>query len=205
MLLTECSPHNPLNQDWATCTIHDPHTVLILRNMQHLDTTDLRILSAMCARPKASAVALATELSLSRNTVQARLVRLESNGALLPFEQRVNPAALGFGLVSFVHIHVQQRLLGQIVEQLKAIPEIIEAHGVTGSADILARVVASGAEELFRVNGQILAIEGVERADTSLSMAELIPHRTTSLMDLRLAAGNGTGSRSTGSAAEAAG
>ena len=159
--------------------------------MQQLDATDLRILTAMCERPKASAVALAAELGLSRNTVQARLVRLESSGALLPFEQRVNPAALGFGLVSFVHIHVQQRLLGKIVERLRGIPEIIEAHGVTGSADILARVVASGAEELFRVNGQILAIEGVERADTSLSMAELIPLRTTSLMELRLASGPG--------------
>ncbi|MDO5743348.1 MAG: Lrp/AsnC family transcriptional regulator [Micrococcaceae bacterium] len=154
--------------------------------MQQLDTTDLRILAAMCQNPKASAVALASVLSLSRNTVQARLVRLESNGALLPFEQRVNPAALGFGLVSFVHIHVQQRLLRDIVGKLVLIPEIIEAHGVTGSADILARVVAASAQELFKVNGQILAIEGVERADTSLSMAELIAHRTTSLMDLRL-------------------
>ncbi|MFL4473600.1 Lrp/AsnC family transcriptional regulator [Paeniglutamicibacter sp. MACA_103] len=173
--------------------------------MQQLDATDLRILSALCDRPKASAVALATELGLSRNTVQARLVRLEAGGALLPFEQRVNPAALGFGLVSFVHIHVQQRLLARIVEDLKAIPEIVEAHGVTGSADILARVVASGAEELFRVNGQILAIEGVERADTSLSMAELIPHRTTSLMELRLASGGTAGSRSAGPGTEAAG
>ncbi len=160
--------------------------MLILRIMQQLDATDLRILTALSLRPKASAVALATELGLSRNTVQARLVRLETSGALLPFEQRVNPAALGFGLVSFVHIHVRQRLLGSIVERLRAIPEIIEAHGVTGSADILARVVAGSAEELFRVNGQILAIEGVERADTSLSMAELIPHRTTALMEMRL-------------------
>ena len=174
--------------------------------MQQLDVTDLRILDAMCQNSKASAVALASLLSLSRNTVQARLVKLESNGALLPFEQRVNPAALGFGLISFVHIHVQQRLLEEIVGQLVLIPEIIEAHGVTGSADILARVVAGSAEELFKVNGQILAIEGVERADTSLSMAELIPHRTTSLMDLRLAAGPGRGSgngngRDTGSPA----
>ncbi|GAA5227221.1 Lrp/AsnC family transcriptional regulator [Paeniglutamicibacter antarcticus] len=157
--------------------------------MQQLDVNDVRILDAMCQNPKASAVALASVLSLSRNTVQARLVRLESNGALLPFEQRVNPAVLGFGLVSFVHIHVQQRLLGEIVRQLVLIPEIIEAHGVTGAADILARVVAGSAEELFKVNGQILSIEGVERADTSLSMAELIPRRTTSLIDLHLNGG----------------
>ncbi|MGL3806628.1 Lrp/AsnC family transcriptional regulator [Paeniglutamicibacter sp. R2-26] len=155
--------------------------------MQQLDATDMRILSALCRQPKATAVALAAELGLGRNTVQTRMGRLETSGALLPFEQRINPAALGFPLVSFVHIHIQQRLLQGIVEQLAQIPEIIEAHGLTGSADILARVVASGAEELFRVNGRILAIDGVERADTSLSMAELIPHRTTTLMDQYLA------------------
>ena len=166
--------------------------MLILRIMQQLDATDLKILSAMCRHPKASAVALATELGLSRNTVQARLARIETGEALLPFEQRVNPAALGFGLVSFVNIHVRQRMLHSIVEQLRTIPEIVEAHGVTGSADILARVVAASAEELFRVNGQILDIAGVERADTSLSMAELIPHRTLPLMELGL--GNTPGS-----------
>lgn len=187
MLLTEVRSHNPLANNWATCTIQPLRSVLLFRIMRQLDSTDVRILSALCQRPKASAVALAAELGLSRNTVQARMVRLETSGALLPFEQRINPAALGFPLVSFVHIHIQQRLLQDIVERLTQIPEIVEAHGLTGTADILARVVASGAEELFRVNGQILAIEGVERADTSLSMTELIPHRTTALMDQQLA------------------
>lgn len=186
MLLTLISAHNPFLNNWATCPILDRQPVLILRIMQQLDATDLRILTTLCAQPKASAVAVATELGLSRNTVQTRIARLETSGALLPFEQRINPAALGFPLTSFVHIHIQQRLLQGIVAQLVKIPEIIEAHGITGSADILARVVANGAEELFRVNGRILAIDGVERADTSLSMAALIPLRTGSLMNQRL-------------------
>lgn len=188
MLLTLISAHNPFQNNWATCPILDRQPVLILRIMQQLDATDLRILTTLCAQPKASAVAVATELGLSRNTVQTRMARLETSGALLPFEQRINPAALGFPLTSFVHIHIQQRLLQGIVAQLVKIPEIIEAHGITGSADILARVVANGAEELFRVNGRILAIDGVERADTSLSMAALIPLRTGSLMNQRLSA-----------------
>ncbi|PQZ93064.1 AsnC family transcriptional regulator [Arthrobacter sp. MYb227] len=160
--------------------------------MQQLDVTDIRILQALSAAPKASAVAIAAELGLSRNTVQSRMARLDLSGALLPFEQRINPAFLGFPLASFVNIHIQQRKLGAIVAKLRLIPEIIEAHGVTGSADILARVVASGAEELFRVNGAILDIDGVERADTSLSMAELIPRRTSTLMAQRLASTQGS-------------
>ncbi|MBB2996129.1 DNA-binding Lrp family transcriptional regulator [Paeniglutamicibacter cryotolerans] len=153
-----------------------------MRSMHQIDDTDRRILQALATTPKATAVALAHDLHLSRNTVQARLAALESADALLPFERRINPATLGYPLTAFVHIHVRQRQLADIVEALSQIPELIEAHGLTGSADILARVVADGAQELFRVNGRILAIDGVERADTSLSMAELIPHRMLPLL-----------------------
>lgn len=156
--------------------------LLQLRIMPDLDATDLSLLEALSRDPKATTVALAEALGLSRNTVQARLNRLENHRAFLPFERRINPAALGYPLTSFVHIHVQQRKLGPIVEALAGIPELVEAHGLTGTADILARVVARGAEDLFRINGAILAIDGVERADTSLSMAELIPHRMRPLL-----------------------
>ncbi|WP_417216593.1 Lrp/AsnC family transcriptional regulator [Arthrobacter sp.] len=153
--------------------------------MTDLDATDRRLLNALVQDPKATTVALASTLGLSRNTVQARLARLENHGALLSFERRINPAALGFPLTSFVHIHVQQKKLSDIVTALARIPEVVEAHGLSGAADILASVVARNAEDLFRVNGAILDIDGVERADTSLSMAELIPHRMRPLLGPR--------------------
>ncbi|WP_417234530.1 Lrp/AsnC family transcriptional regulator [Arthrobacter sp.] len=153
--------------------------------MTDLDDTDRRLLNALVQDPKATTVALASTLGLSRNTVQARLARLENHGALLSFERRINPAALGFPLTSFVHIHVQQKKLSDIVTALARIPEVVEAHGLSGAADILASVVARNAEDLFRVNGAILDIDGVERADTSLSMAELIPHRMRPLLGPR--------------------
>jgi len=59
---------------------------------------------------------------------------------------------------------------------------VLEAFGVTGQADILARVVSEGAEDLFRINATILAIDGVERTDTSLAMHELIPFRIEPLL-----------------------
>lgn len=153
--------------------------------MTDLDDTDRRLLNALVQDPKATTVALAATLGLSRNTVQARLTRLENHGALLSFERRINPAALGYPLTSFVHIHVQQKKLSDIVTAMARIPEVVEAHGLSGTADILASVVARDAEDLFRVNGAILDIDGVERADTSLSMAELIPHRMRPLLGPR--------------------
>ena len=61
--------------------------------------------------------------------------------------------------------------------ELAGIPEILEGYGLTGSADLLLRVVALDAEDLFRINGKILACDGVDRTDTALAMGELIPFR----------------------------
>lgn len=157
--------------------------------MRTLDTTDLRILAELSRTPDATTVALAQALSVSRNTVQARLARLTEEEVFLPFERRISLDALGHPLTAFVQIHVHQQQLTQITEALKGIPEVVQAHGLTGSADVLARVAARHAEDLFRIHSRILRIEGVDRADTSLAMTELVPWRAVPLVNSLLERG----------------
>ncbi len=150
--------------------------------MQPLDGTDTRLLMALAQDPHRTVVALAQNLGLSRNTVQARMAGLEKKNVFLSFERRINPAALGYPLMAFISIHVQQQKLGALAKSLAEIPEILEAYGLAGSADLLVRVVSTDAEDLFRINGKILACDGVERTDTSLAMGELIPFRLEPLL-----------------------
>jgi DNA-binding Lrp family transcriptional regulator len=157
--------------------------VLTLRIMHPLDGTDTRLLLALAEDPRSTVVALAQKLGLSRNTVQARLAQLEQRNVFLGFGRRINPAALGYTLAAFIHVHVQQQKLAGITEELSAVPEVLEAYGLTGTADILVRVVSADAEDLFRINGKILAIDGVERTDTSLAMHELVPYRIEPLLE----------------------
>lgn len=150
--------------------------------MQPLDATDTRLLLALARDSRRTVVALAQKLGLSRNTVQARMARLEKNSTFLSFERRINPAALGYPLTAFIQVHVDQRKLSSITARLADIPEVLEAHGLTGQSDIMVRVVSVDAEDLFRINGKILACDGVERCDTSLAMHELIPYRMEPLL-----------------------
>lgn len=156
--------------------------MLTLRTMQPLDGTDTRLLMALAKDPRRTVVALAQKLGLSRNTVQARMAALEKKNVFLSFERRINPAALGYPLMAFISIHVQQQKLGELARSLAEIPEVLEAYGLTGAADLLVRVVSTDAEDLFRINGKILACDGVERTDTSLAMGELIPFRLEPLL-----------------------
>ena len=151
--------------------------------MHRLDETDTELLRALSTDPRSTFVALAQKLGLSRNTVQARMARLEDSNTFLSFDRRINPVALGYPLTAFIEVHVQQKRLAQIVAELAHIPEIVQAHGMSGTADLLVRVVCTDADDLFRIDGSILACEGVERTETSLAMGEVIPYRLEPLLE----------------------
>lgn len=150
--------------------------------MHSLDKTDTQLLRALSEDPRSTFVALAQKLGLSRNTVQARMARLEESNAFLAFDRRINPAALGYPLAAFIEVHVQQKRLAQIVIELAKIPEIVQAHGMSGQTDLLVQVVCTDANDLFRIDATILACEGVERTETSLAMGEVIPFRVAPLL-----------------------
>lgn len=150
-----------------------------------IDPTDARLLLALVERPRASAVALAEATGLSRNTVQARLARLERHGLLGSFERRIPPEMLGYPLTAFVTTTVTQRRLDEVAAALADIPEVLQVRGISGQSDLLVDVVATDADDLYRIAGRILAIPGVERTATALAMRELVGYRVTGLLKRR--------------------
>lgn len=158
--------------------------MLILRTMSSLDQVDLELLAALSADPRATVVALADRLGLSRNTVQARMARLDRSGVFLSYERAIATAALGYPIEAFISVTVRQADLPRITTDLALIPEVVQAHGLSGQVDLLVRVACRDTQHLFDTDARILAIEGVERTETSLAMGEVIAHRVTPLMEL---------------------
>ena len=124
------------------------------------DPIDARLLMALRMDPRATTIALAEQIGVSRNTVQARLARLEARGALLPFDRRIDPAFLGYPMRAYVLTLVKQRLLDEVAAALTQVPEIVEVQGLTGTVDLLIEVVARDADDLYRIAGRILDIRG---------------------------------------------
>ncbi|QJY49811.1 Lrp/AsnC family transcriptional regulator [Pseudonocardia broussonetiae] len=151
--------------------------------MPVVDATDARLLQALTESPRASVLALAERLGISRNTVQARLAGLEARGALGTFERRIDPAALGYPLTAFVSVQLVQRRLAEVSAALALVPEVVEVLGMSGDADLLCQVVARDADDLYRIAGQLLATDGVVRTTTSLVMRRLVEHRVGPLLE----------------------
>ena len=158
--------------------------MLIFRTMSTLDRFDLELLAALSADPRATVVALAERLGLSRNTVQARMARLERAGVFLSYERAISSSALGFPIEAFVSAIVRQADLPRITAELALVPEIVQVHGLSGQVDLLVRVACRDTQHLFDTDARILAIDGIERTETSLVMGEVIGYRVTPLMEL---------------------
>jgi DNA-binding Lrp family transcriptional regulator len=156
--------------------------VSIVLNEKRVDPTDARLLMALVAQPRATAVSLTSQTGLSRNTVQARLAKLEQQGVLDSLERQIPPAMLGYPLTAFITTQVTQRRLDEVADALSDIPEVLQVHGISGQIDLLVHVVAADADDLYRIAGQILAIPGVERTNTALVMRELVNYRITPLL-----------------------
>ena len=154
------------------------------RNGYVVDEVDARILRALIADPRSTLVGLADVTGLARNTVQSRVARLESSGVLQTFERRIDPAAIGFPLTAFITVTVTQRKLDSISASLADVPEVIEVYGLSGATDLLVRIAARDADDLYRIAGRILDIEGIEKTSTGLAMRELVEYRVQPLLDV---------------------
>ena len=86
----------------------------------------------------------------------------------------VNPKMMGFDVCAHISITLKDpQLLKQTVEQLKEIPEIVEAHFITGSGNILVKLYCVDNEHLMRtIFDGILRIQGVSSTETQISLQE---------------------------------
>ena len=66
------------------------------------------------------------------------------------------------------------QLLKQTVEELRKIPEIVEAHFITGKGNILVKLYCVDNEHLMRtIFDGILRIQGIATTETNISLQEV--------------------------------
>ena len=74
-------------------------------------------------------------------------------------------------------------MLGEVAAALQEVPEVVEVLGISGPTDLLVQLVARDADDLYRISGQLLGTDGVERTSTSLVMRRLVEHRLAPLLE----------------------
>ncbi|WP_341717911.1 Lrp/AsnC family transcriptional regulator [Micromonospora sp. FIMYZ51] len=155
-----------------------------------LDALDVSLIELLTEEPRIGVLECSRRLGVARGTVQARLDKLVDRGVIGGFGPTVAPRAIGFAVTSFVTLEISQRHgHDPVTSHLAGIPEVLEAHTITGSSDLLCRIVARSNADLQRVIDQIVAYEGISRASTIIALAEQIPYRVLPLLRSALVEG----------------
>jgi DNA-binding Lrp family transcriptional regulator len=155
-----------------------------------VDALDARLIALLAAEPRIGVLEAARRLRVARGTVQARLDKLIARGVIRGFGPDIAPRALGYGVTAFVTLEIRQsRGHDPVAEHLGTIPEVLEAHTITGSGDLLCRIVARSNADLQRVIDEIVAYDGIVRASTIIALAEQIPYRTLPLVHASVSTG----------------
>ena len=147
-----------------------------------VDGLDARLVAALAETPRAGIMELARRLGVARGTVQARLDRLARSGVITGFGPDVSLPAIGYQVLAFTTLDIAQGRLGDVVEHLREIPEVLEAHSISGPGDLHCRVVARTNSHLQEVINRILEVQGIMRTSTVIALSSQVPYRVLPLV-----------------------
>ena len=146
------------------------------------DRLDARLLSELARAPRAGILELARTLGVARGTVQARLDKLVGRGVVRGFGPDVNVAAIGYEVEAFTTLEIAQGRLDDVIAHLSDIPEVLEAHSISGPGDLHCRVVARTNAHLQDVLNRILDTQGIGRSTTVIALSNPLPYRVLPLV-----------------------
>jgi DNA-binding Lrp family transcriptional regulator len=148
-----------------------------------LDPLDARLLHELDAAPRVGVLELSRRLGVARATVQARLDRLVRSGVIATFAPTLDPDSLGYHVTAFATLEIRQGRGVQVLEHLRAIPEVLEVHTITGQGDMLCRVVARSNDDLQQVLNRVTEFEQIVRTSTVIALSNPVAHRVLPLVE----------------------
>lgn len=111
--------------------------------MRDLDKVDRKILRLLQDNGRMSMTELAEQVGMSVSPVSERVRRLERDGVITGYAARVNPQALGLGLLVFVEIKLRSKsgnIFDDFRREVAKVPQILECYLVSGEYDYLLKV-----------------------------------------------------------------
>ncbi len=143
----------------------------------HLDSLDRRILSLLQEDARLTNNELAERVNLSASQCSRRRQRLEDDGLIKGYRAVLDRDKAGYPLVNVISVTLathnpdNARRFAQLVARL---PEVQEAHALTGEMDYILKVVTPDLKALSEfVNEVLLPHESVQHVKTSIVLNTL--------------------------------
>jgi len=135
-----------------------------------IDEIDRRILNLLQENARTSNAEIARQIDMAPSAVLERIRRLEAKGVIQGYEARINPEALGLGLLAFVFVRSNDMSdETKTAAALAAFPEVQEVHHIAGEDCFVLKVRVQDAKSLGRLlRERISAIATVRSTRTTV-------------------------------------
>ncbi|MBI5337939.1 MAG: Lrp/AsnC family transcriptional regulator [Mycolicibacterium rufum] len=139
-----------------------------------LDKVDTAILQALQTHGRQSVAELARHITMSHSATAERVRRLEEFGVITGYGAHIDPERLGFSILAFLRLRYPSSNYDPLHRLLADLPEVLEAHHVTGDDCFIMKVVATDMKHLERLSGRIGTLGSVT---TSVVYSSPLPSR----------------------------
>jgi DNA-binding Lrp family transcriptional regulator len=145
--------------------------------MEQLDQFDRKILALLQEDARLTNADLAERVHLSASQCSRRRQRLEEEGLIRGYRAVLDRDRLGFPLVNVISVTLathNRDNARRFAELLANLPEVQEAHALTGEMDYVLKVVTPDLNSLSDfVNGVLLPHESVQHVKTAIVLETL--------------------------------
>ena len=142
-----------------------------------LDSYDLAILQQLQADGRLTNTELAQRVGLSAAPCWRRVRALEQAGYIRGYRAEIDRHKIGLGVLAFVRLdaaRVNATELRRLETAIRAIPEIVSCHYISGAGTFELQVVGRDLEQFSRFAREVLIqLPNVKDLHTSFSLGEV--------------------------------
>jgi Lrp/AsnC family leucine-responsive transcriptional regulator len=113
-----------------------------------LDPTDIAILEALQENGRLGISELGRRVGLSQPATSERVKRLEERGIITGYGARIDPAALGFGMMAVIRLRTTHEHIRASLKLFAEMPQVIEVLRLTGDDCFILKVLVPAPAEL---------------------------------------------------------
>jgi DNA-binding Lrp family transcriptional regulator len=139
-----------------------------------MDDLDEKLLAALAQNSSTSTSQLARKLKVARSTVQARIERLERTGVIAGYTVKLGQALTLKRIRATVLLQVEPRATPQLLQRLKAMPEVERVATTTGRIDLIVQLAAETTQAVDEALDVIGALPGVTDTESLIHLSTKI-------------------------------
>lgn len=143
-----------------------------------MDAIDRRIISALQRDGRMAVTELAAAVGLSATPCARRVARLEAEGIIAGYSARIDQAAIGLPVTVFVWVELERQsreAMDTFETAVARFEQVMECHLMTGSRDILLRVVAADLSDFDSfLEDRLMRVPGIRTMRSSFTLRAMV-------------------------------